>query len=163
MIPHKHEVTFRMPPSTSRLPRDDEYYVMQQFYKHVTRCTHCDRQCFTSSRRIYARSLCADGHALGSDVRKYLYHYKGYAYSTWELTKDRIPIQVEVPAKFTCIRQLLHAVEYGLQLERLGGTHLCQRVAHENQQRSTTDGGTGSIYYDSLFRGMSTQSAMDEG
>jgi hypothetical protein len=65
--------------------------------------------------------LCAHGHSLGSDVRRYLFHYKGYAYSTWELTKDRIPMQVEVPVGFTCIRQLLHSVEWGLRLECPGG------------------------------------------
>jgi hypothetical protein len=149
MVPHTYnpKVTFKMPPTTSRLPRDDEFYVMQQFFKHVMRCTHCDRHCFTSSHRIYARSLCADGHTYGLDVRRYLYHHQGYAYSTWELSKYRSPVQVEVPTRFTCVRHLLHAVEYGLQLERPGGALLRQAVDLPHRQTSRIDSGIGNAFH----------------
>jgi len=57
-------------PTYSRLPHDDEAYVLSAFARHASHCPHCrsPRAALRSGR-----TLCAKGHARAADLLQYLY------------------------------------------------------------------------------------------
>ena len=105
-------VSFTPSPVYSRLPRDDEAYVMRAFARHARRCHSCSDP-YAVHRR--GGSLCAKGHRRALDVAQYIYNRHGQAYSVVDGTGYK-RVQIEIPAKCEAVRSLLKAMERGLRL-----------------------------------------------
>ena len=97
-----------VPATVSRLPYDDELYVMKNFSRHVSHCDEC----------VLPSSVCPKGHARAMDVTQYILASNGRGYSVIDLDEDH-RVQVEIPAGCEPVRNLLRAVERGSLRQRL--------------------------------------------
>jgi hypothetical protein len=110
---HRH-VDFDPTPDYSRLPYDDEIYVMKAFARHAAHCVVC-----ADPYDVHRRhgTLCDKGHQRAVDVAKYLYHIGDEAFSLVD-RQSNIRVRVEIPAGCEAVRGLLKAMERGLRLRR---------------------------------------------
>jgi hypothetical protein len=106
------QVNFSPTPLYSRLPRDDELYVMTTFASHAKRCGQCARPYDVF---LEHGTLCEKGLGLAKDVAQYVYNRDGKAYSLVDSQGNR-SMQIEIPHGCQVIRQLLKAIEHGMQL-----------------------------------------------
>ncbi|KAL9007424.1 MAG: hypothetical protein Q9173_007302, partial [Seirophora scorigena] len=109
------QVDFAPIPAYSRIPRDDELYVMKAFARHASHCSACARP-YEVHRQ--GGTLCPKGHQRALDVAQYIYYKGGQSFST--LDQDGINhVHVEIPADCAAVRSLLRAMERGLRLRRV--------------------------------------------
>ena len=101
-----------IPATYSRLPRDDEIYVMKAFARH---CSHCSACSDPYAVHLAGRSLCSKGWQRALDVTQYVFNKAGQAFSVVDLEGNK-RCQVEIPADCDAVRQLLKAIERGLRL-----------------------------------------------
>ncbi|MCJ1269826.1 hypothetical protein MMC22_009719 [Lobaria immixta] len=106
------QVDFDLTPAISRLPRDDEVYVMKAFARHASHCSSCAHPYDVHKR---GGTLCTKGHQRALDVAQYLYNKGGQAYSLVDREGNQ-RMQVEIPAGCESVRGLLKAIERGLRL-----------------------------------------------
>ena len=114
MPTHRRSVDFAESPAYSRLPRDDELYVMKGFARHASHCGSC-AQPYEIFRR--GGTLCSRGHQRALDVAQYLYNRAGQAHSITDREHGQ-RVHVEIPAKCEAVRGLLKALERGMPLRR---------------------------------------------
>lgn len=112
------QVNFASQEEFSRLPYDDEKYVMEAFAHHASHCTSC-----ASPYSVYRSggTLCETGHALAIDVAQYVYNHAsqpGRAFSMTDRNAGHYGVQVEIPAGCGPVRGLLAAMNEGLRLRR---------------------------------------------
>ena len=112
--PRNRSVDFAMSPAYSRLPHDDELFVMKAFSRHASHCPSCARPNDTYRR---GGTLCPRGHQRGLDVAQYLYNKTGRAFSIVERQAGQ-RVHVEIPSSCEAVRGLLKAMENGLYLRR---------------------------------------------
>lgn len=109
------QVGFASIPATySRLPRDDELFVMKAFANH---CSHCDQCAHPYENHLRSKPLCSKGHQRAVDVAQYLFNKAGKAFSVVDLNGNK-RMQVEIPVDCAVVRDLLKAMERGLRLRR---------------------------------------------
>jgi hypothetical protein len=113
------QVNFSPVPVYSRLPRDDEIYVMNRFASHAGRCSQCAHPMDVYLDRD---TLCENGIVKAKDVAQYVFNRNGKAYSTVD-TEGNQRMQIEIPHGCEAVRELLKALEQGMQLYH-------QRVKH---------------------------------
>ncbi len=114
LLPRNRSVDFAQSPAYSRLPQDDEVFVMKAFSRHASHCQSCARPHDTFSR---GGTLCPRGHQRGLDVAQYLYNKRGHAFSIVDRTAGQ-RTHVEIPSSCEAVRGLLKAMENGLYLRR---------------------------------------------
>lgn len=107
-------VSFQPQPVYSRLPRDDEAYVMRAFSRHASHCDYC-----ADPYHVHRTggTLCSKGHRRAIDVAQYIYNKRGQAYSVVDREGSQ-RVQIEIPRKCDAVRGLLKAMERGLQLRQ---------------------------------------------
>ena len=109
------QVDFAPVPATySRLPHDDELYVMKAFTRHASHCSTCVHP-YDVHRK--GGSLCSKGNQRALDVTQYIFNRAGQSFSVVDLEGDR-RVQMEIPADCAVVRELLKALERGLRLRR---------------------------------------------
>lgn len=108
---HRNKVNFGKD-SIRRPAREDERLVMECFAKHARHCVDCANPYDTY---LNGGHLCDRGHSYAKDIAEYLYLKAGIMCSKFEHTSDYTPVQVEVPAKFEVVRDLLQALDAGLR------------------------------------------------
>ncbi|KAI4181162.1 MAG: hypothetical protein L6R41_006787 [Letrouitia leprolyta] len=108
------QVDFAPIPAYSRLPRDDELYVMKAFARHASHCSTCARP-YEVHRN--GGTLCSKGHQRALDVAQYIYFKGGQSFSAVDRDGNN-RVQVEIPANCETVRSLLKAMERGLRLRR---------------------------------------------
>ncbi|CAF9926199.1 MAG: hypothetical protein ALECFALPRED_003385 [Alectoria fallacina] len=109
------QVGFAPVPATySRLPHDDELYVLKAFARHASHCSACARP-YEVHRK--GGSLCSKGHQRALDVAQYVFNKAGQTFSVVDLEGNR-RVQMEIPADCAVVRDLLKAMERGLRLRR---------------------------------------------
>ena len=111
---HRRSVDFAASPAYSRLPRDDEVYVMKAFARHSSHCASCAHPYDTFRR---GGTLCSRGHQRALDVAQYLYNQGGQAHSVIDSEQGQ-RVHVEIPQRCDVVRELLKALERGLRLRR---------------------------------------------
>lgn len=114
MSPLFRHVGFVATPDYSRLPHDDEAYVMKAFARHAAHCVSCAHPYEVHKQ---GRTLCVKGHQRALDVAKYLYSKGDRAFSLVD-RESNIRTRVEIPAGCEAVRGLLKAMERGLRLRR---------------------------------------------
>lgn len=115
-----------IPASYSRLPRDDEIYVMKAFAKH---CSHCRTCSDPYAVHMSGHSLCTKGLQRALDVTQYVFNKAGKAFSVVDL-EGKKRCEVEIPADCDAVRQLLKAIERGLRLR--------SQSSHPKKERLTS-------------------------
>lgn len=100
--------------SYSRLPLDDELYVMQAFTRHASHCSTCAHPYETHRK---GDELCSKGHQLALDVAQYVFIKAGQTFSTVDLDDNR-RVQLKIPANCSVVQELLKAMERGLRLRQ---------------------------------------------
>ena len=119
MAPEPRQVGFAPIPATySRLPHDDELYVMKAFARHASHCATCARP-YEVSRK--GGSLCSKGNQRALDVAQYVFNKDGQTFSVVDLD-DNHRVQMELPVDCAVVRELLKAMERGLRLRRKAPT-----------------------------------------
>ena len=113
---HKRNVAFAPLDTFSRSPYDDETLVMRAFTKHCSHCSRCANP-YESYRRYGSTQLCSKGRQRALDVSQYLLNKSGHAFSVVDLDKG-VRMQVEIPSDCTVVRELLRAVERGMDVSR---------------------------------------------
>lgn len=113
-LSRNQSVDFAQSPAYSRLPQDDELFVMKAFSRHASHCPSCSRPYDTWRR---GGTLCPRGHQRGLDVAQYLYNKRGQAYSIVDRRAGE-RVHVEMPSSCEAVRGLLKAMENGLYLRR---------------------------------------------
>ena len=108
------QVGFAPTPAYSRLPRDDELYVMRAFARHASHCPAC-AQPYEVHRQ--GGTLCSKGHQRALDVAQYIYSKGGQSFSAIDGDGNN-RVHVEIPANCEAVRSLLKAMERGLRLRR---------------------------------------------
>ena len=109
------QVGFAPVPATySRLPYDDELYVMKAFARHASHCSACAHP-YDLHRK--GGTLCSKGNQRALDVSQYVFNRGGQSFSVVDLDSNR-PVQMEIPADCTVVRELLKAMERGLRIRR---------------------------------------------
>ena len=108
------QVGFAPVPAYSRLPRDDELYVMKAFARHASHCAICARP-YEVHRS--GGTLCSKGHQRALDVAQYIYAKGGQSFSLID-REGNSRVQVEIPTNMEPVRSLLKAMERGLRLRR---------------------------------------------
>lgn len=103
-----------IPATYSRLPHDDELYVMKAFVRHASHCATCAHP-YEVHRR--GGTLCSKGHQRALDVAQYAFNKAGQTFSEVDLNNNR-RVQLEIPADCAAVKELLKAVERGLRLRR---------------------------------------------
>ena len=103
-----------IPATYSRLPYDDEAYVMRAFAKHTSHCAQCAHP-YEVHRK--GKTLCSKGHQRALDVAQYVFTKAGHAFSVVDLEANK-RIQVEIPSDCASVRELLKAMESGLRLRQ---------------------------------------------
>ncbi|KAL8748151.1 MAG: hypothetical protein Q9190_000046 [Brigantiaea leucoxantha] len=108
------QVDFAPTPAYSRLPHDDEMYVMKAFARHASHCSTC-----ANPYEVHREggTLCSKGHSRAIDVAQYLYSKGGQSFSKIDLEGSN-RVQIEIPADCEAVRGLLKAMERGLRLRR---------------------------------------------
>lgn len=103
-----------IPATYSRLPHDDELYVMKAFARHASHCSAC-----AHPYEVYRKggSLCSKGHQRALDVAQYVFNKAGQTFSVVDLEGNR-RVQMEIPVDCAVVRELLKATERGLRLRR---------------------------------------------
>lgn len=102
-----------IPATYSRLPRDDEYFVMRAFSKHSNHCKSGCQSPYTT--HLTGRTLCSKGMQRALDVSQYIFNKAGHAFSVIDLASNK-RMQIEVPADCAPVRELLKAMEKGMSL-----------------------------------------------
>lgn len=110
----RRQVGFDPIPDYSRLPHDDEAYVMKAFARHAAHCNTCAHPYEVHKQ---GGTLCTKGHQRALDVAKYLYSKGDRTFSIVDL-ESNIRTRVEIPAGCDAVRGLLKAMERGLALRR---------------------------------------------
>ena len=100
------------PPNYSRLPRDDEAYVMKAFARHASHCKSCNDPYIVHRT---GGTLCPKGHQRALDVAQYVYSKGGKAYSLVDREGNQ-RVQIEIPTGCEPVRSLLKAMERGLRI-----------------------------------------------
>ena len=100
--------------SYSRLPRDDELYVMKAFTRHASHCSTCAHPYETYRK---GDKLCSKGYQRALDVTMFVFSKAGQTFSTVDLD-DNPRVQIEIPVDCSVVRELLKAIERGLRLSR---------------------------------------------
>ncbi|KAL9585542.1 MAG: hypothetical protein Q9212_001467 [Teloschistes hypoglaucus] len=108
------QVGFAPIPAYSRLPRDDELYVMKAFARHASHCSQCARP-YEVHRN--GGTLCPKGHQRALDVAQYIYNKGGQSFSVVDRDGSQ-RVHVEIPMNCEAVRSLLKAMERGLRLRR---------------------------------------------
>ncbi|KAK4692603.1 hypothetical protein P7C71_g4632, partial [Lecanoromycetidae sp. Uapishka_2] len=109
------QVSFAKVPTTySRLPHDDELFVIKAFARHASHCASCAHPYEVHKK---GGSLCSKGHQRALDVTEYVLNKAGQAYSMVDLDGNQ-RVQLEIPADCSVVRELLKALERGLRLRR---------------------------------------------
>ena len=108
------KVDFVNNPVISRLPRDDELYVIKAFARHARHCSTCAHPYDVHQR---GHTLCSKGHQRALDVAQYLYNKRGETHSVVDRDGNRM-VHVEIPRNCDVVRSLLKAIERGLRLRR---------------------------------------------
>ena len=103
-----------IPATYSRLPHEDELYVMKGYARHASHCSACAHP-YEVHRK--GGSLCSKGHQRALDVAQYVFNKAGQTFSVVDLQGDR-RVQMEIPADCAVVRELLKAMERGLRLRR---------------------------------------------
>ena len=103
-----------IPATYSRLPHDDELYVMKAFARHASHCSACAHP-YEVHRK--GGSLCSKGHQRALDVAQYVFIKAGQTFSVVDLEGNR-RVQMEIPVDCAVVRELLKAMERGLRLRR---------------------------------------------
>ena len=103
-----------IPATYSRLPHDDELYVMKAFARHASHCSACVHP---YDVHLKGGSLCSKGHQRALDVAQYVFNKAGQTFSVVDLEGNR-RVQMEIPADCAVVRELLKAMERGLRLRR---------------------------------------------
>ncbi|KAL8786121.1 MAG: hypothetical protein Q9213_002987 [Squamulea squamosa] len=114
-MPHAvRQVEFAPIPAYSRLPHDDELYVMKAFARHASHCSAC-----ANPYEVHRNggTLCSKGHQRALDVAQYIYSKGGQSFSLIDRDGSNY-VQVEIPANCEAVRSLLKAMERGLRLRR---------------------------------------------
>lgn len=111
-MPSFRRVSFSEKPEYSRLPRDDESYVMHAFSRHASRCNSCH-----DPFQVYKTggTLCPKGHQRALDVAQYVYSKGGLAFSSIDRERNQ-RTQIEIPAGCEPVRSLLKAMDRGLRV-----------------------------------------------
>ena len=112
----KRNVAFAPLPTFSRSPYDDETLVMRAFTKHCSHCSRCANP-YDSYRRYGSTQMCSKGRQRALDVSQYLFNKSGHAFSVVDLDKG-VRMQVEIPSDCAVVRELLRAVERGMDVSR---------------------------------------------
>ena len=105
-------------PVYSRLPRDDEAYVMKAFAHHASHCPSC-----ANPYEVHRSggTLCPKGHQRALDVAQYVYNKGGKAYSLVDREGSQ-RVQIEIPPNCEAVRSLLRAMERGLRIMKRAPT-----------------------------------------
>lgn len=113
-MPSFRRVSFSDRNHYSRLPHDDELYVMKAFARHADNCDSC-----YNPYQVYkdGSTLCPRGHQKAIDVAQYVYSKGGQAYSQVDQERHQ-RVQIEIPANCESVRQLLKALDRGLRVMR---------------------------------------------
>ena len=108
----RRQVGFAPAPVYSRLPRDDEAYVIKAYARHAGHCSTC-----ANPYEVHRRggTLCPKGHQRALDVAQYVYNKGGQAFSTVDREGNQ-RVQIEIPVGCETVRSLLKAMERGLRL-----------------------------------------------
>ncbi|KAL9025806.1 MAG: hypothetical protein Q9196_005436, partial [Gyalolechia fulgens] len=101
------QVGFAPIPAYSRLPRDDELYVMKAFARHASHCSACAHP-YEVHR--HGGTLCSKGHQRALDVAQYVYNKGGQSFSAVDGNGNH-RVQIEIPANCEAVRSLLKAME----------------------------------------------------
>lgn len=113
-MPSFRRVSFSDRNHYSRLPHEDELYVMKAFARHADNCDSC-----YDPYQVYrdGATLCPRGHQRALDVAQYVYNKGGQAYS--QVDKERNQrVLIEIPANCEAVRLLLKAMDRGLRVMR---------------------------------------------
>ncbi|MCJ1435993.1 hypothetical protein MMC27_005371 [Xylographa pallens] len=110
----RRRVSFTPAPIYSRLPRDDEAYVMKAFARHASHCSSC-----ANPYQVHLRgaTLCPKGHQRALNVAQYVYNKGDRAYSVVDREGNQ-QVQIEIPVGCESVRSLLQAMERGLRIMR---------------------------------------------
>ncbi|CAF9902889.1 MAG: hypothetical protein GOMPHAMPRED_000022 [Gomphillus americanus] len=114
MPPSSRRVSFSDRNHYSRLPREDEQYVMNAFAKHADNCDSCYDPYFTYKA---GSTLCPKGHELALMVAEYVYTRGGQSFSQVDRERNQ-RVQIEIPANCEAVRLLLKAMDRGLRVMR---------------------------------------------
>ena len=111
-LPSSRRVSFSEKNDYSRLPHDDEMYVLKAFTRHANKCRDC-----RDPYQVYHEggSLCSKGNQRALDVAQYVYNKSGQAYSVVDSEKQQ-RVQIEIPSDCEPVRSLLKAMERGLRV-----------------------------------------------
>lgn len=90
---------------------DAEKLVVDDFERHVSRCTQC-----TTALEEHKDGLCERGHPRAVDVTRYLYYKDGKECSVVDKESGMI-MRVKLPHQANSVRILLEAVEAGMTLK----------------------------------------------
>ncbi|KAJ6108384.1 hypothetical protein N7523_009707 [Penicillium sp. IBT 18751x] len=96
------------PPLVVRDMDDAEKLVVEEFDRHVSRCTQC-----TTALNQPSDSLCERGYPRAIDVTRHLYCKDGKYFSVVD-KENGILMRVKLPREANSVRNLLDAVEAGL-------------------------------------------------
>ncbi|KAI4138189.1 MAG: hypothetical protein LQ340_008067, partial [Diploschistes diacapsis] len=88
-------VSFSSRNDYSRLPQDDELYVIRAFARHASKCRSCSDPYETYRE---GGTLCPKGHQRALDVAQYVYGKAGQAYSVVDSERNQ-RVQVEIPSE----------------------------------------------------------------
>ena len=135
MPSYQRQVGFAPNPAYSRLPRDDEIYVMKAFARHASHCSSCAHP-YDVHRR--GGALCSKGHQRAINVAQYLYNKNGKAYSLVDREGNQ-RIQIEIPLGCDAVRELLKAIERGLRLHRKAAVVSYDQIYHVPARRNVND------------------------
>lgn len=124
-----------IPATVSRLPFDDERYVMKAYSRHVAHCDVC----------MAPSVLCAKGQARALDVTQYVFNKAGHAYSVVDLNDNR-RVEVEIPAGCEPVRGLMKAIERGaLRLKQSSAR--AANDEHQSTSRAKAPTSYDETYY----------------
>lgn len=114
----------------SRPAEDDEHYVMWRYAGHATRCCICEQPLETLRR---GENLCRRGILHARTIKQYIYSQNGKLYSVVDRDMGR-RVQIQVPPGCKIIRELMVAVERGLEVGSPKPAHVDLPVRDKNTQ-----------------------------
>ena len=118
----------------SRLPHDDELYVMRVFARHASHCSTCAHPYEVHKKGGF---LCNKGRQRALDVTQYVLNIAGQAYSMVD-REGKHRVQLEIPADCNAVRELLKALERGLHLRRKPrGEEITELESNEMRKENT--------------------------
>ncbi|KAK5459612.1 hypothetical protein LTS15_003741 [Exophiala xenobiotica] len=98
-----------------REPRDDEYYVMSSFTRHIGRCARCPD--LYKMHFQQGAALCDRGWRYARDVASYVYPHNGKPFSVVDREQgDEIELQLDEDISESTLA-LMFAMEHGLWIE----------------------------------------------